>query len=156
MRNQHSFDDAQGRPSELLRPSGESARVAGSAGADGRGERRVGAKNRMQALGRLKTGTLNKTEQAYEALLKDWQQSGIVAWYKFEGVKLRLADNTFYTPDFAVMLANGQMEMHEVKGFWQDDARAKIKVAADLYPFRFVAVRPKPKKDGGGWATEDF
>ena len=156
MRNQHSFDDAQGRPSELLRPSGESARGAGSAGADGRGERRVGAKNRMQALGRLKTGTLNKTEQAYEALLKDWQQSGIVAWYKFEGVKLRLADNTFYTPDFAVMLANGQMEMHEVKGFWQDDARAKIKIAADMYPFRFVAVRPKPKKDGGGWATEDF
>ena len=156
MRNQHSFDDAQGRPSELLRPSGESARGAGSAGADGRGERRVGAKKRMQALGRLKTGTLNKTEQAYEALLKDWQQSGIVAWYKFEGLKLRLADNTFYTPDFAVMLANGQMEMHEVKGFWQDDARAKIKIAADMYPFRFVAVRPKPKKDGGGWAKEEF
>ena len=110
----------------------------------------------LQALGRLKTGTLNKTEQAYATLLKDWQQSGIVAWYKFEGLKLRLADNTFYTPDFAVMLANGQMEMHEVKGFWQDDARAKIKIAADMYPFRFVAVRPKPKKDGGGWATEDF
>lgn len=117
-----------------------------------------GAKSRigLQALGRLKTGTLNKTEQAYATLLKDWQQSGIVAWYKFEGLKLRLADNTFYTPDFAVMLANGQMEMHEVKGFWQDDARAKIKIAADMYPFRFVAVRPKPKKDGGGWATEDF
>lgn len=165
MRNQHSFDDAQGRPSELLRPSGESARGAGSAGADGGGERGVGpqkhsttTKSRveLQALGRLKTGTLNKTEQAYATLLKDWQQSGIVAWYKFEGLKLRLADNTFYTPDFAVMLANGQMEMHEVKGFWQDDARAKIKIAADMYPFRFVAVRPKPKKDGGGWATEDF
>lgn len=42
MRNQHSFDDAQGRPSELLRPSGESAREAGSAGADGRGVGRVG------------------------------------------------------------------------------------------------------------------
>ena len=165
MRNQHSFDDAQGRPSELLRPSGESARGAGSAGADGRGVGGVGAKKLsggaksrigLQALGRLKTGTLNKTEQAYATLLKDWQQSGIVAWYKFEGLKLRLADNTFYTPDFAVMLANGQMELHEVKGFWQDDARAKIKIAADMYPFRFVAVRPKPKKDGGGWATEDF
>ena len=42
MRNQHSFDDAQGRPSELLRPSGESARGAGSAGADGRGVGGVG------------------------------------------------------------------------------------------------------------------
>lgn len=64
-----------------------------------------------------------------------------------------------YTPDFAVMLANGQMERREVKGaraIFQDDARAKIKIAAGMYPFRFVAVRPKPKKDGGGWAKEDF
>ena len=39
-----------------------------------------------------------------------------------------------------------------MKGFWQDDARAKIKIAADLYPVRFVAVRVKPKKEGGGLA----
>lgn len=114
------------------------------------------AVQRMQALGRLKTGTLNKTERAYEALLKSWQHAGLVAWFKFEGVKLRLADNTFYTPDFAVMMADGRMEMHEVKGFWQDDARAKIKIAADMYPFRFVAVKPKAKKDGGGWDKEEF
>jgi len=165
MRDQHSFDDDQGGAGGLLRQGGESARGAGGTGADGRGGRGVGpqkhsstTKSRvgLQALGRLKTGTLNKTEQAYATLLKDWQQCGIVAWFKFEGVKLRLADNTFYTPDFAVMLADGHMEMHEVKGFWQDDARAKIKIAADMYPFRFVAVRPKPKKDGGGWDKEEF
>jgi len=46
--------------------------------------------------------------------------------------------------------------MHEVKGFWQDDARVKIKVAADMYPFRFIAVKPRAKKDGGGWQTEAF
>ena len=108
------------------------------------------------ALGRLKTGERNKTEQAYENLLQCMQRSGDVLWFKFEGVKLRLADNTFYTPDYAVMLANGQMEMHEVKGFWQDDARAKIKIAAELYPFRFLAARPKAKKDGGGWDVEVF
>lgn len=108
------------------------------------------------ALGRLKTGERNKTESAYEAILQNRQRMGEVAWFKFEGVKLRLADNTFYTPDFAVMLADGQMEMHEVKGYWQDDARVKIKVAADLYPFRFIAVQPLPKKAGGGWKTEEF
>ncbi len=116
----------------------------------------VKSKAGLQALGRLKAGALNKTEQAYEALLNAWLQAGLIAWFKFEGVKLRLADNTFYTPDFAVMLANGQMEMHEVKGYWQDDARAKIKIAADMYPFRFLAVRPKAKKDGGGWDKEEF
>lgn len=113
-------------------------------------------KNRMFALGRLKAGAMNKTEQAYESLLKLRQQAGEVLWYKFEGLKFRLADNTFYTPDFAVMLASGQIEAHEVKGFWQDDARAKIKIAADMYPFRFIAMSPKPKKDGGGWKEEAF
>lgn len=108
------------------------------------------------ALGRLKAGAMNKTEQAYAADLELARAAGAVAWFKFEGVKLRLADSTFYTPDFAVMLADGQLEMHEVKGFWEDDARVKIKVAAELYPFRFVAVTARAKKHGGGWSVEAF
>lgn len=110
----------------------------------------------MLALGRLKAGQLNKTEQAYAERLRALQAAGQIQWYRFEGVKLRLADKTFYTPDFAVMAADGVIEMHEVKGFWQDDARAKIKIAADQYPFRFIAVRVKPKREGGGWAVEEF
>lgn len=110
----------------------------------------------VQALGRLKTGAMNKTEAAYAQHLEAMKAAGRVAWYKFEGLKFRLADNTFYTPDFAVMLAGGEIEAHEVKGFWQDDARAKIKIAADMYPFRFVAIKARPKKDGGGWAVEEF
>ncbi len=108
------------------------------------------------ALGRLKAGQMNQTEEAYAATLRHQLLTGEVAWFKFEGVKLRLADNTFYTPDFAVMLASGQMEMHEVKGYWQDDARAKIKIAADLYPFRFIAITKRAKRAGGGWAVEEF
>jgi hypothetical protein len=108
------------------------------------------------ALGRLKTGAMNKTEASYGAHLELLKRAGEIAWYRFEGLKFRLADNTFYTPDFAVMLTSGCMECHEVKGFWQDDARVKIKVAADLYPFRFIAVTAKTKKAGGGWAVEAF
>lgn len=108
------------------------------------------------ALGRLKTGERNKSEAAYESQLQARQFAGEVVWYRFEGIKLRLADNTFYTPDFAVMLASGQIELHEVKGFWADDARVKIKVAADQYPFRFVAVTARSKRDGGGWKVEEF
>nr|WP_279037750.1 DUF1064 domain-containing protein [Snodgrassella alvi] len=109
------------------------------------------------ALGRLKTGQKNKTEQAYELeVLKPAMQDGSVSWYRFEGVKLRLADNTFYTPDYCVMRSDGIMEMHEVKGFWQDDARVKIKVAADMYPLKFIAVKRQAKKNGGGWSIEEF
>lgn len=32
----------------------------------------------------------------------------------------------------------------------------KIRVASDLYPFRFIAVYAVPKKDGGGFRYEEF
>lgn len=117
---------------------------------------RASGKTRMQALGRLKAGSMNGTERAYAAHLEALRAGGAILWFKFEGLKLRLADNTFYTPDFAVLCADSALEMHEVKGFWQDDARAKIKIAADLYPMRFLAVKRLPKKEGGGWETEVF
>ncbi|EMY3087611.1 DUF1064 domain-containing protein [Raoultella ornithinolytica] len=110
----------------------------------------------LQALGRLKTGTMNKTEEAYCQHLELRKRYGEIVWYRFEGIKLRLADNTFYTPDFSVMLANGQMEMHEVKGYWTDDARVKTKVAADQYPFRVIGITKLPAKAGGGWKVEEF
>lgn len=114
-------------------------------------------KPNIRALGRLKAGTKNQTESRYEeTVLKPMLMAGDIAWYRFEGLKLRLADNTFYTPDYAVMLVNGLIQCHEVKGFWQDDARAKIKIAADQYPFEFLAVKALPKGKGGGWEEERF
>ena len=99
---------------------------------------------------------MNKTEAEYAEFLERRKWAGEVVWYKFEGVKLRLADNTFYTPDFAVMLATGEFQLHEVKGHWQDDARVKIKIAADLYPFEFIAFRKRSKREGGGFSEERF
>ena len=119
------------------------------------GQQRGGGKA-FFAQGRLKPGTMNKGEAAYAAFLDREKSAGRVLWWRFEGLKLRLADNTFYTPDFAVMTVDQVIECHEVKGFWMDDARAKIKIAADLYPFRFKALKPVSKKAGGGWEEEDF
>ena len=110
----------------------------------------------IQALGRLKAGQMNKTEEAYAQTLELRKRAGEIAWYRFEGLKLRLADKTFYTPDFAVMKTNGMMECHEVKGHWEDDARVKIKVAASMYPFAFFAVQKASKSQGGGWIVEEF
>ena len=108
------------------------------------------------ALGRLPTGQRNKTETQYEQTLELQKQAGDVLWYRFEGLKLRLADNTFYTPDFAVMRSDGVMELHEVKGWMMEDANVKIKVAADSYPFRFFVVRQRAKRDGGGWDMKAY
>lgn len=110
----------------------------------------------LQALGRLKTGQMNSTEAAYCQDLELLKRTGEIVWYHFEGMKFRLADNTFYTPDFMVMLADMSLEAHEVKGFWTDDARVKVKVAASLYPVKFIAVQKLPRKAGGGWKREEF
>lgn len=117
---------------------------------------RRGPAGGVLALGRLKTGALNKTEAEYARELELRKAAGDVLWYRFEGIKLRLADNTFLTIDFAVLTMSGVLEMHEVKGRWEDDARAKTKIAADQYPFRFIAVTKQAKKDGGGWKVEEF
>ena len=114
------------------------------------------SKQGLYALGRLKTGELNKTEKAYEDMLKGMIVAGEILWYKFEGIKLRLADNTFFTPDFFVMRSSGELECIEVKGFMFDDANVKIKVAAENFPFLFKIARVKPKKLGGGWEYEIF
>lgn len=98
--------------------------------------------------------TMNKTEAAYAQHLGLLKVAGEVVAFHFEGLKLRLAQTTFYTPDFLVVTPT-HFEFHEVKGFWRDDARVKIKVAADKYPwFTFVAVQKRPKKHGGGWDVE--
>lgn len=99
---------------------------------------------------------MNRTEAAYSAVLERKLHAGEIEWFKFEAIKFRLADKTFYTPDFIVMQSDGTIEAHEVKGHWEDDARVKIKVAAETFPIRFVAVKPKAKKDGGGWSVESF
>lgn len=106
------------------------------------------------ALGRMKAGKMNGLESEYAALLEARKIAGEIAWYKFECITLKLADDTRYAPDFAVMLADGAIEMHEVKGFWRDDAKIKIKVAAAMFPFRFIAVYKINKN--GGWRHEEF
>jgi len=99
---------------------------------------------------------MTDAEQAYAAVLDGLKSAGQILNYWYEPMKLRLAQKTFYTPDFLVMASDYTLELHEVKGFWQDAAKIKIKVAAEQFDFRFVAVMGKklPKKDGGGWEWE--
>lgn len=110
----------------------------------------------LPAFGTLEpVADMNKTEAAYDAHL--WSVRGsVVVWHAFEAITLKLANNTRYTPDFVVQRTSGAIELHEVKGFWRDDARVKIKVAASLFPFRFIAVTARSKKNGGGWDVEEF
>lgn len=106
-------------------------------------------------------GQMNKTEERYARHLDLLKATGRIVDYAFEPCKLRLGVDwkTTLLVDFMVLMPDGTIEMREVKGradHWEDDARAKIKMAARLYPFRFVGVHERPKKQGGGWAREVF
>ena len=111
---------------------------------------------RLQALGRLKKGERNKTEAKYEAHLERLMAAGEIQWFKFEAIKIRIGDNCFLTPDFAVMAADSTLELHDVKGskhVFSDDARVKMRAAAELYPFRVKAVFPDKFNS---WIIEEF
>jgi len=110
-------------------------------------------------------GEMNRTEAAYASQLDLLLKAGQIVWYKFEGIKLRLADNTFYTPDFAVLLPDGTFEFHETKALrkqkdgkmkphFEDDARVKLKIVAELYPFTFIATWLNETKTG--WDKEEI
>lgn len=109
-------------------------------------------KSRFGRYTRKAPGQMNKLEASYAQHLKELQQFGQIAGFFYESMKFKLADKTYYTPDFLVLMTDGFIELHEVKGFWEDDARVKIKVAADKFPFKFKAI----KKTNGQWVTEDF
>jgi hypothetical protein len=102
---------------------------------------------RHAARGRSKRlpGQMNVMEKAYQAtFLEPAFMAGEVLWYAYEPMKLKLAPNTFLTPDFGVMLASGEMQFRETKGFMEDDAAVKLKVAADIYwMYTFILVTKK-------------
>ena len=96
---------------------------------------------------------MNKLEQAWAERLEIEKALGEVLDYRYEAVKLRLADKTFYTPDFMVIQGDGTIRFDETKGFMRDDANLKIKVAAAQFDrFRFRLI----KKIKGEWIIKEY
>jgi len=107
---------------------------------------------------------MNKVEHAYAELLAIKAHQREILCARFECVKFRLADDTTFTPDFLVTYPD-HFEVHEVKGtkrdkktgretpYFEEDARIKLKVAAEQYPeFLFVTVW----KTHEGWQREEL
>lgn len=83
----------------------------------------------------------SKLEESYSGYLHVLMLAGDIQRYAYEPITLRLAPKTTLTPDFLVITKDGQLELHETKGFAREDAMVKLKVAARLYPFwRFWLV----------------
>lgn len=104
------------------------------------------------ARGRLPKTAMNKLESAYGAYLDVLKHSGEVLWWRFQPLKLRLADGAYFTPDFGVLFTSLAFELHETKGHWREAARVRIKVAAEQFPFKFIAI----KRVASSWEREEF
>lgn len=113
---------------------------------------RSGEKKHSGRAVRRKPGEMNGAERRYANRLEGLRQIGAIESYQFDALKLRLAEKTFYEPDFLVIAKDGAVEFHEVKAGWkakgtltykihvEDDAAVKFKVAAAAFPFRFRMV----------------
>ncbi len=98
---------------------------------------------------RKQPGEMNGLERAFHEATQNWV--GIAA-LEYERITLKLAHDTRYTPDFYMLRETGTIQFYECKGFMEDHARVKIKVAAEMFPeFEFYLVRRRKKADGGGW-----
>ena len=100
-------------------------------------------------------GQMNRLEARYADYLEEQRRLGYVEWFAYEPMKFKLADKTYYTPDFVVMRPDGAIEVHDTKGtttktrksgarekapFAEEHSKIKIKSVADKYPFRFFMV----------------
>jgi hypothetical protein len=90
---------------------------------------------------KLSDGYDSQLEREYAAVLEAQRVAGEILWWKHHAMRLRLANETFYSTDFLVMLPSHELELHECKGFIRESARVRVNVIAEMYPFRVVMVR---------------
>lgn len=92
---------------------------------------------------------MNKLETEYHEALRNRLPNASI---HPQGARLELANGLTYTPDIVVIHQSGTTECFEVKGGWfPDDARVKIKMAARLFiGWRFFLVW----KEDGIWCEQ--
>lgn len=138
--------DALGKPASRLQMPAPSATA--QSGSSGPGEA-------FYALGRLAKGRMNKTEAAYAQRLEALKHDGQILDWRFHVLRVRLADNTFYEPDFLVMTAGRELQIHETKGsFTTQSGQTKIKLCAEVLPW-FRVIKASRQKDGS-WILQEF
>lgn len=99
---------------------------------------------------------MNGTETAYSQRLKALVAAGEVKSWMFNAMRLRIAMGekvAYYKPDFFVEYFDGHFEFHETKGHEKARGILALKVAAGMFPIRFVLAK---RDDDGGWTFEDF
>jgi len=109
----------------------------------------------MDTAVQLRQREMNRLESLFvKEILSLQLAGGLIRWYDFEPMRLRLGGSAFYKPDFIVIDGIGQVISYETKGHWREAARVRIKIAAARFPWiRFTAVT---QDRAGRWEFEEF
>ena len=123
---------------------------------NGEGSRNAAGVEATPKKPRRTPGRMNKTEERFE---REWIRPryaiGEVENWGFERIKLRLGKATWYEVDFDIVTTEAIL-MVDVKGYWHEDARVKIKAAAQTFPFYLFVGATEPNGEGNGWELEYF
>lgn len=114
-------------------------------------------------------GEMNTLEAKYAAHLGALKESGAILDFGYEPLKIKLADKTYYSPDFMILALDGSLEFHEVKARWKHvdkktkvvtysahveaSASIKMKLAADIFPAKFIMLWFVKEF---GWQSKEF
>jgi hypothetical protein len=114
-------------------------------------------------LGSTPKGVMNRTEAKFAERLFSLRAAGEILGYHYEALKFCIVPGAtgkrvavHYTPDFLVLRADLELELIDVKGGggWEDDAKIKIKTAAERFPeFHWVGYT---LTKAGLWEREEF
>jgi hypothetical protein len=87
----------------------------------------------------------NKWEQHFAtAYLDPLLFSNTIRSYCYECLKFKLADGSWFCPDFTVWYPDDLIELAEVKGWLREAARVRFLVARDKFPmFRWTMYERK-------------
>ena len=104
-------------------------------------------------------GQMNRTESKYAAELETRKRLGEISdcWYEAVGLRLTQPPEgkaVIYWPDFLVVYPDGETHLVDVKGSGPDNDASivRLKCAAERYPiWRFLLVKQRKARDGGGW-----
>lgn len=83
----------------------------------------------------------NQLERDYAQELELRRKAGEIRRWVPKAIRLRIGTSATYKPDFLVVTADGEIQLHETKGHFREAAKVRIKAAAWHYPeFRFLVI----------------
>ena len=125
---------------------------------------------RVNAKGKRRIpGEMSKTELAYSQYLELRKRANEIQDWWYEPLSFRLAKQTNAILDFMILDNDGFITMVDTKGstkvtrkdgtvdtvaYSMDKSKAKIKIAADMFPFRFVFSWFDKRQ--GTWMEQEF